>query len=153
MLLLVPFLITLFASLRAWAPPGLGTHALAAFGFVLVLAVITTVDTFLAGVVFRPGTQAYSDLWTRAILPLELLAWGPVFGLALLLASRLFVGHGLERAVRLLLVLAGALCCLNALCFVTGDLRFAWSGIAGYDFVFVAVCVLLVRLFARGRAR
>ena len=66
------------------------------------------------------------------MLALELFAWGPLLGLALLFAAPVFRGGKLQAGVRIGMILGGALCVGNILCFALGDVRFSVLGIAGY---------------------
>jgi hypothetical protein len=139
----------------AYAPPDRKTFALAALAFAVLYAAVAGVNTFLLVTVARQAESEpalallFSFRWPSVNLALDLFAWGPVLGLALLFAAPVFRGGGLRAGVRAGLTLGGLLCLGNILSFVVGDVRFSTLGIAGYDFVLPVVCVLLAVLFCR----
>jgi hypothetical protein len=164
MMSMTPPIIALFASIHAHASPDRTTFSRVALAHIIVFATITGADNFLLVAVMRHGgtgvsssdahvqhlAPCFPDMWPAVIRPLELFAWGPVFGLALLFAAPIFKGDRLQTAIRALMTLAGALCVTNVMCFITGDGRFAFAGIVGYDCAFPVICILLAVLFGRG---
>jgi hypothetical protein len=156
MLVLTADLVVLFAAVYGYAPADRKTCGLAAFGFALVFAAVAGVNTFLLVTVARPSRSdpawawLFSFRWPSVNLALNLFAWGPVLGLALLFAAPVFRGAGrLHAAARAGLGLGGLLCTGNVLCFALDDVRFSALGIAGYDLVLPVVCILLAVLFGR----
>jgi hypothetical protein len=153
MLLLIGDLIILFASVHAFASANRKTWSLIALAFAVVFATISSVNNILLLTLAR-GIDAnpllatlLSFRWPSAVLALELFAWGPVLGLALLFAAPVFASGKLQRTIRAALVIGGSLCLGNAFCFVVGDVRFSILGIIGYDFVLPVICILLTILF------
>ncbi len=157
MLMLIALIVVLFSAVHGYAAPDRRIYSRMALVFVTIFAGISSVDNFLLVTVLRQTSPTKApalapilpELWSAVILPLELFAWGPVFGLGLLSAAPVFRGDKLHAAVRTGLIISGSLCMANIIGLATGDLRFSILGIIGYDFVFPAVCVLLAILFGR----
>jgi len=157
-LLLTPAIVLLFAAIHAFAPPDRKTCSRAAFGFALLLAGITGVVHFMQLTAVRraPGKQisetfALYDATGRLtpMLAADLLAWDFFFGFALLFAATIFRGDKLQNAVRVGLLAGGVLCLAGVAGPASGNLRFQYPAIAGYAFIFPAICLLLVFIFKR----
>lgn len=82
-------------------------------------------------------------------MALDILAWGPFLGLALLFASRVFSGGGLQTSLRVSMTLGGAFCVAGAPGPELGDMRLAPIGVVGWVFGIFITCALLAILFAR----
>jgi hypothetical protein len=62
-----------------------------------------------------------------------------------------FVGGGIQRAIRIGLILAGVLCLAGLLGVVTANMQIRNIGIIGYAIVFPTVTLLMARLFGGAR--
>ena len=159
MLLLNPALIALFAALHVCASPGRKTYSLAAFSFVILLVAITGVIHFVNLTVNRRTTNAtiaeafaFYQSQGNQMSPMfaaEMLGWDFFFGFALLFAAPVFKGDKLQNAIRISLVLGGALCLIGFSGPASGNMRLQFPAIIGYAFVFPFVCVLLALFFGR----
>ena len=85
------------------------------------------------------------------VLAADLAAWDFFFGFALLFAATIFRGDKLQSAVRVGLFAGGILCLAGVAGPASGNLRFQYPAIAGYAFVFPAICLLLVLVFMRDK--
>ncbi len=157
-LLLTPAIVLLFAAIHAYAPLDRKACSRAAFGFALLLAGITGVVHFMQLTAVRraPGkliseTFALYDPTGRLtpVLAVDLVAWDFFFGLALLFAATIFRGDKLQSAVRVGLLVGGLLCLAGVAGPASGNLKFQYPAIAGYAFVFPAICLLLAFVFGR----
>ncbi len=155
MLAVIPALVIVFASVHTYADSDRRLCSLTALAFALVFATMSSINNILLLGVARlidPASvlgQMLEFRWPLPLMVLELFAWGPLLGLALLFAAPVFRGDGLHRAIRIAMLLAGILCLFNILCFVFGDASYSIVAVVGYDFVLPAICVLLAILFAR----
>jgi hypothetical protein len=155
--LVVPFMVLTMAAVHGGAPPGTKTCTRAALGFMVLLGGITASIHFVLLTVVRrmePSSAArlsplLSFRWPSVALALDLFAWDACLGLSMLLAAPAFRGDGLRRAVRIAMVLGGALCLTGTLGPALGDLRLQLIATLGYGFVFPAACLLLGLLFRR----
>ena len=91
----------------------------------------------------------FSFKWPSVVYALDIVAWDFCFGLALLCAAAVFVGRGIERTVRVGLVVAGILCLAGLLGVVTGNMQIRNIGIVGYAIVFPVVTLFMARVFGR----
>src|SRR5215831_14508349 len=150
-------MVVLFASIHAFAPADRKTYSLAALAFLVILVVISSSVNFLPVVVRQDSEVLRFPAWplsghiSSMLLALDLLAWGPFAGLALLFVSAVFTGSGLQRVIRLLLAGGGLLCLADVLCPALGRPGLCWLGVIGYDFVFPVSCALMAVLFRRER--
>jgi cytochrome c oxidase subunit IV len=97
-----------------------------------------------------PGfDRFFSFKWPSVVYALDIVACDFCFGLALLLAVPVFVGTGIQRAIRIGLVVAGVLCLAGLLGVVTANMQIRNIGVVGYAIVFPAVTLLIARLFDR----
>jgi hypothetical protein len=87
--------------------------------------------------------------WPSLLYAMELAAWHLFFGLSLLFAAPAFRGGGLDAAVRVGLIVAGALCLVGLVGPAVGDLNWRMIGVVGYGLVFPVACVPLGLSFRR----
>jgi len=157
MILAAPAMVVLMAAVHSYAPREVKTYSLAALGFMLLLAGMTSSIHFVQLTVVRrlesadrpPLSLIFFSRWPSVLFALDLLAWDFFLGLSLLCAARVFSGSGSHKAVRVSLLLSGALCLAGLLGPTSGKLWLQLMGITGYAFVFPVACLLLARLFAQ----
>lgn len=156
-LLLAPAMVTLMATVHAWAPPQSRSWSLVALSFTIMLATVTSAVHFsiltLSG---KPGfggdTAAGAQLafrWPSVVYVLDILAWDVFFALAMLFAAFVFQGGGIHRAIRISMLLSGGLALAGLTGVALGDMAVRNIGIVGYLGVFLIVDALLLRLFLR----
>jgi len=157
-LLSAPALVAVMAAVHAYASLERKIYTLIALAFTVAFAVLTSGVHFIQLAVVRqmisrdvPGffvIRLYP--WPSVILALDFLAWDFFLGLAMLLGALIFTGGSkLQTAVRVCMLLSGALCLAGTLGPGLGDLRIQYMGIVGYAAVLPIACVLLAILFAR----
>jgi hypothetical protein len=152
-----PLIVVLFVSVHRYADPSRQSFSLAAFGLVVVMTALTLGVHFVVLTVGRqvdasvmPGfDRFFSFKWPSVVYALDIVAWDFCFGLALLLAAPVFVGTGIQRAIRIGLVLAGILCLAGLLGVITANMQIRNIGVVGYAIVFPAVTPLIARVFSR----
>jgi hypothetical protein len=156
-LLLTPPVVLLMAAVHTQAPRGTRTCSAAALAFMVLMAGTTGGIHFVELTVVRrletaavPGLSiVFFSPWPSIFFALDLFAWDVFLGLSLLCAAPVFQGGGLTAAVRVSLLLSGALCLAGTLGPALGDLRFQLLAVLGYAFVFPVACLLLALLFGR----
>jgi cytochrome c oxidase subunit IV len=152
-----PLIVAPFAAVHRYAAPSRRSFSLAAFGLVVLMTALTLGVHFVLLTVGRqvdpslmPGFDRFlSFKWPSVVYALDIVAWDFCFGLALLFAALVFTGRGLQRAVRIGLVVAGVLCLAGLLGVVTANMQIRNIGIVGYAIVFPAVTLLIARVFGR----
>jgi hypothetical protein len=158
LLMVNPALVVLFAAIHTYAPADKKTCSLAAFGFVLLLVVLTGFVHFIQLVVLRrTASETVAEVFKfyptdgrlTAMFAADMLAWDFFFGFALLFAAPVFKGDRLKDVIRLGLIVCGLLCLAGVAFPVSGDARLQLPAILGYAFGFPFVCLLLAKLFAR----
>lgn len=159
MMLLVVLLVSMMASLHAYAPSDRKTFSLSALVFVTCFAVLTCSVHFARLTIGRQmdargspllSHQLSSAEWPTLAMSLDLLAWDLFLGLALLFAARVFSGKATRR-VLVSMNLAGALYLTGTLGPASGHLNIQYLGIAGYAFVLPVTCALVALLFRQGQ--
>ncbi|HEU5238627.1 MAG TPA: hypothetical protein VFU37_15960 [Pyrinomonadaceae bacterium] len=160
LLLSTPAIVTLFATIHAYAPTNRKTCSLAAFGFALLLSGITGTIHFVRLTAIRlisgnANVEVFAlyDPHGRLTpaLSADLVAWDFFFGFALLFAATIFRGDKLQLAIRAALATASVLCLMGIAGPASGNLKFQYPAIVGYAFVFPFVCLLLAIFFARSQ--
>jgi hypothetical protein len=155
LLLAAADLLVMMAAVHVHAPPDRKAFSLAGLGFMIIVAVLTGGVHFIGLTVLRQ-TPADAvppllrpDPWPSVLIALDLLAWGPALGLAMLAAAPVFTGGKLQKAIRFTMTLGGALSLAGVLGPALGDLRFWIPAMANY---LVALPVTGCLLFFHFRA-
>jgi hypothetical protein len=152
-----PLIVVLFAALHRYAAPSRRSFSLAALALVVVMTTLTLGVHFVLLTVGRQVDPSlipafdrfFSCTWPSVVYALDILAWDVCFGLALLFAAAVFVGRGIQRVVRIGLVVAGVLCLAGLLGVVTANMQIRNIGIVGYAIVFPVVILFIARVFGR----
>ena len=152
--LLMPAMVALMVAVHAWAPVEAKALSLAALMFMALVAGLTGTLHFIIltvghAAVFQRTPELLSFHWPSVAYALDILAWDVFFALAMLFAAPVFAGGRLARAIRLLMIVSGALALAGLSGVMTGDMRLRNIGIVGYDGVFLIVALLLALLFYR----
>jgi hypothetical protein len=154
-IVMAPAMVVMMAAIHAYAPHSGKTLSVTAFGFMILLAGLTTSVHFVELMVVRriqPASVAgFSELfpfhWPSVLYALDIVAWDWFLGLALLFAAPLFSGGRIEASVRAGMIVSGALCLAGLVGPAIGDLNLRAIGIAGYAVVLPVVCLLLAVVF------
>jgi hypothetical protein len=147
-MVIAPAFVMLMAALHVGLASERKAYSLAAFGFAIVLAGVTTCQHFVQLTVLRRlGSSSF--VWPSPLYAVELLAWDLFLGLSLLFAAAVFRGDRLDRGIRLGMRLVGILCIVGLLGPATGDLRLQLIATFGYVVLFPFVALLLTIRFRR----
>ena len=113
--------------------------------------VILTVShrLFATGLPLTPQLLAYE--WPSVAYSLDILAWDVFVGLSLLSVVPLFNNNRPEKTIRLLLVLASALCFAGLVGVPLANMQIRMIGVIGYAGVSPIAFLLLAVYFGRSR--
>ena len=158
-ILLMPAMVTLMASVYAWAPARAKTLCLVSVLFMGMLALLTMSLHFvilsvsrhsaLSGLTWLPLLVSFR--WPSVAYALDILGWDLLFALSMLFASAAFRGSGLTLWIRVLMITSAVLSLASLSGVATGDMSLRNIGIVGYVPVFLGVTVLLGVVFHRTR--
>ena len=156
-LILAPAVVSLLAAVHAWAPRDCKGLSLVALSFAAMLATITSSVHFL--ILTLSGEPGFTDpavanaflafSWPSVVYALDILAWDIFFALSMLFAAPVFVGDGINRAIRNIMIASGVLALAGLLGVAVNDMAIRNIGIAGYLGAFLIVDGLLLALFLR----
>jgi len=149
-LLSAPPLVILMAEVYEGAAPARKVHGLVKFSFATLLAGVTSIVHFVELTAVRQTGGRRDRMAVNGIRG-GTARVECVLGLALVFAAPVFDGGGSERAVRRGFSICGILCLAGAVGPSVGNMRLQSMGILGYAVVLPVVCVLLARVFRRGR--
>jgi hypothetical protein len=159
--LLMPLIVAMTASVHAWADVKDKVFSLLAVVFAGLLAGITCSVHFVILTVGRQPSfrgAAWMPLflsfkWPSVSYALDILAWDVFFALSVFFAAPAFRGSRLTAAIRVLLIGSGVLALGGLSGVILGDMRLRNIGVIGYVGVFPVVALLLAILFYRARPR
>ena len=156
-ILLTPLMVVLMATVHAWAPAEVKVFSLTALVFMALLAGLTCSLHFailtlsrnpsFSGLPWMPLFLSFR--WPSVSYSLDILAWDGFFALSAMFAAPVFSGSRLATAIRVLLVISGALALAGLSGVILGDMQLRNVGILGYVGVFPVVALLLAVLFHR----
>jgi hypothetical protein len=157
--LMAPFLVVTMVAVLAYAPPELKSYARAALAFMILLAGTTSSVNFALLIVSRQ-VVAKSSLWLSLFLPykwpaaayaMDLFAWEWFFALSMLFAAPVFRKGGLEKAVRLLMIVSAVLSLLGLIWLLISPIQATAIGILGWGVAGPIVFLLLAKVFGRAQ--
>lgn len=155
-----PLMVGLMVAVQAWGPAQTKVYGSLAVVFSGLLTLVTCSVHLVILTVSRRDEYAgqpwlplaLTFRWLSIPYALDVLAWDVFFALAVLCAAPVLGGSRLARAVRVLLVVSGALALGGLSGVLLDDSRFRSIGIVGYAAVFPVAALLLAVLFQRSRA-
>jgi hypothetical protein len=156
-ILIMPLLVALNATVHAWAPPEARVFSLLSIVFVSLLAGLTSSVHFVILTLRRQpefAAKAWMPMvlsfkWPSVSYALDILAWDVIFALSVLCAAPVFSGNRLAASIRALLAASGVLALAGLSGVIFGDMRFRNIGVIGYAGVFPVAAVLLAIFFYR----
>lgn len=156
-ILLMPVMVTLMASIHIRAPAKSKVLSLAALVFMSLLAGLTcSVHFVILTLSHHPvfSDQSWLPLflsfkWPSVVYALDILGWDVFFPLAMFFAAPTFGGSRLARWIRFTMIVSGVLALAGLSGVVMNDMRFRNIGIVGYVVGFFVVALLLAVFFAR----
>ena len=155
--LMSPFLVLTMVAVHRYTAAENKTYGLAALAFMILLAGMTSSVNFALFAVARQPAPAAS-LWVLSFIPsgwpplpqaLDFFAWDWFFGLSMLLAAPVFRGGRLANAVRVLMLITGALCILGFVWLLVSPAQAAIIGTLGWGVAGPIVFLLLANFFTR----
>lgn len=155
---MMPAMVMLMAAIQASAPSAARRRGRWALGFMIATAVLTAAVHLTLLVLRRvlPIDERWHALlsfeWPSLPYALDMLAWDVLFALSVLLASALFGGSPLRRAIRTILTISGVLALAGLAGPLIGDMRLRNIGVVGYAVVFPVAAALLAHHFRRASA-
>lgn len=158
---MMPGMVALMAAVHARTPAPARVLSLISLIFMSMVAMLTVSVHFSILVLGRLPILAVEPLgpllvsfqWPSLPYAIDIVAWDVFFALSVLFAAPVFGGTRLEAAVRVLMIVSGALALAGLGGVVGGDMDLRNIGIAGYAVVFPAAAALLAVLFWRDSAR
>jgi hypothetical protein len=152
-----PPLVLSMVAVHAYAAADSKPYSLAALAFMLACVTITSCINFLLLIVSsRP--DLFSEAWRVLFVParwpapaflLDNFVWDWFFGISMLLAAPIFGGSTLKTALRLVLILGGALCLAGLLWLAVSPPQAVIIGILGWGAAGPIAFLLLGNLFVR----
>jgi len=139
-------LVILMSAIHYKAPPESKVYSAIALAFMVLVAGLTTTVHFIGLTALRQ-TGMEGIVWPSAIYAVELLAWDVFLGLSLLFSVPVFEGDGLNRKIRITLIITGVLCIAGTLGPATGDMRLQFISVLGYGVFLPVVWLMIARYF------
>jgi len=153
--LMGPFLVLSMVAVHAYASPGNKPYSLASLAFMIACVTVTSCINFLLLLVSsRPSL--FSESWRALFLPckwpapafvLDNFVWDWFFGISMLLAAPVFGGNTLRNALRLVMILSGALCLAGLVWLAVSPAQAIMIGILGWGAAGPIVFLLLAKTF------
>jgi hypothetical protein len=154
-ILLAPLMVISMVAVHAYAIPDVKVYSLTALILMILLAGITSSVHFVILTVSRqiqdaglPGLSLLvSFKWPSVIYALDILAWDWFFALSMLFAAPVFRRSGLERTVRILMIVSGVLSLAGLIGVPLGNMQVRMIGVLGYVGIASVVFLLLGMIF------
>jgi hypothetical protein len=154
-----PFLVLSMIAVHAYAAPTNKPYSTAAIAFMIACVTVTSCINFLLLMV-SSQPNLFSESWRALFLPckwpapafvLDNFVWDWFFGISMLLAAPIFSGTRLKNALRLVMILSGALCLAGLAWLAVSPAQAILVGILGWGAAGPFVFLLLANLFTRVR--
>lgn len=157
--LIAPLLVVSMVAVHAYASLDAKAYSLTALVFMVLLAGITSCVHFVilsVGRLLEATGQTWVPLvlsfrWPSVMYTLDILAWDWFYALAILCAVPVFNQGGLERALRILMLVSGVLSLAGLIGVPIGNMQVRDIGIVGYAVVAPAVFLLLGMVLGRAQ--
>lgn len=155
--LMGPFLVASMVAVHAYAPVSRKAYALAALGFMIACVAVTSCINFLLLLV-SSQPQLFSESFRALFLPckwpvpafiLDNFVWDWFFGISMLLAAPVFAGDMLNRTLKALMLVSGALCLIGLGWLAVSPAQAIIIGILGWGAAGPIVFLLLAKVFGR----
>ena len=152
-----PFLVLSMVAVHAYASPRHKPYSLAALAFMIACVTVTSCINFLLLMV-SSQPNLFSESWQALFLPtrwpapafvLDNFVWDWFFGISMLLAAPVFGGNTLKSALRLVMILSGALCLAGLVWLAVSPAQAILVGILGWGAAGPFVFLLLANMFGR----
>jgi hypothetical protein len=149
------FLVLTMVAVHAYASPNLKPYSLAALAFMIACVTITSCVNFLL-LLASSQPNLFSETWLALFLPcrwpapafvLDNFVWDWFFGISMLLAAPIFGGNTLKAALRLVMILSGALCLAGLVWLAVSPPQAIFVGILGWGAAGPIAFLLLAKMF------
>jgi hypothetical protein len=152
-----PFLVLSMVAVHAYAPLRYKPYSLAALAFMIACVAVTSCVNFSLLVVssqphlFSESVRALflPCKWPTPAFVLDNFVWDWFFGISMLLAAPVFGGNTLKTALRLVMILSGALCLAGLVWIAVSPAQAIIVGILGWGAAGPIVFLLLANIFGR----
>jgi hypothetical protein len=155
-MVMAAWMVFLWAVLYRAAPAAKKPLALTSFAMVAALAVLTSINRYVALTVVHQGLSAGSTpglqwflpyTWPSVMLAIEILAWGLFLGLACLSLAPVIRAGRFGRALFWVLVATGVLSLCAAVARIVNSLALSVAGLAGWGPGLTTAAILLTLWF------
>ncbi|MDR3576858.1 MAG: hypothetical protein P4L50_23580 [Anaerolineaceae bacterium] len=155
-----PPLVLSMVAVHAYASPNQKPYSLAALAFMIACVAVTSCINFLLLLV-SSQPNLFSESWRALFLPckwpapafvLDNFVWDWFFGMSMLLAAPIFGGNTLKAALRLVMILSGALSLAGLVWLAVSPAQAIIVGILGWGAAGPIVFLLAAKLFGRVQA-
>jgi len=150
-----PFLVLSMVAVHAYASPSNKSYSLAALALMIACVTVTSCVNFLLLLV-SSQPNLFSESWRALFLPckwpapafvLDNFVWDWFFGISMLLAAPIFGGNTLKVALRIVMILSGALCLAGLVWLAVSPAQAIVVGILGWGAAGPIVFLLLAKMF------
>jgi hypothetical protein len=161
-IIMAAWMVFLWAVLYRAAPAAKKPLALTSFAMVVALAVLTSINRYVALTVVHQGLAAGSQpglqwflpySWPSVMLAIEILAWGLFLGLACLSLAPVVRAGRFGRALFWVLLATGGLSLCAALAQIVNSVALSVAGLAGWGPGLTTVAILLTLWFRNAEDR
>jgi len=155
-----PFLVLSMVAVHTYASPNNKPYSLAALAFMIACVAVTSCINFSLFLV-SSQPNLFSESWRALFLPckwpvpafvLDNFVWDWFFGISMLLAAPIFGGNTLKAALRLMMILSGALCLAGLVGLAVSPAQAIVVGILGWGAAGPIVFLLLAKMFGAVKA-
>jgi len=154
-ILIAPLMAISMVAVHYFAAPADKIYSLTAVIFMFLMTVITSCVHF---VVLSMGQQQavaklsnpalfFSFRWPSVVYVLDILAWDWFFSLSMFFAAPLFRKNGLEKKIRVLMIISAVLSLSGLVGVPFGNMQIRNIGIIGYAVLAPVIFLLLNKLF------
>ncbi len=156
---MAPLMVIVMVAVHTYASPETRMYSLTALAFMVLMASITcsvhfvilTVSRQIESAGFPEASLLFSFKWPSVAYTMDILAWDFFFALSMLFAAPVFRRGGLEKTVRILMIVSGVLSLAGLIGVPLANMNVRNIGIIGYAGVSLFVFLLLGVVFGRTR--
>lgn len=151
------WMVVTMVVVHTYAPPEMRVYSLTALIFMSLLAVVTSsVHFVILSVSHQMNATALewvplllSFKWPSVAYALDILAWDWFFPLSMFWAAPVFKLNGLEKTVKILMIISGVLSLVGLIGVPFGNMQVRMIGVLGYAVVAPIMFLLLGIVFGR----
>jgi hypothetical protein len=156
-IVIAPLMLVAMVAVHGYASPGSKIYAAIAAVFMALMAGITSCLHFViltTGGAIEDTSPELAPLlisfeWPSVVYALDILAWDWFFALSMLSAALVFNAGGLEKALRILMLVSGVLSLAGLIGVPLADMQYRNIGIIGYGVVAPVAFLIMGIVFGR----